>query len=219
MNNLLFITQSILITMAALLADRLGKTIAIGTICVYVVIANLFVLKQTCLFGMDVTTADVFTIGISLGLNLLQDRYGKQIAQKTVLASLWCVILYTIFSQFQIRYIPSSLDYSDIHFKALLEFAPRIAIASITAYAISQTMDVMTYHYFSTHLGKKFYFMRNLLSIAISQSIDTTLFTWLAFADCGYNLLHLASFSYCIKLSAAALSVTIITIMRKITAR
>jgi uncharacterized integral membrane protein (TIGR00697 family) len=48
------------------------------------VIANLFVLKQTVLFGLHVTCSDVYVIGSMLSLNLLQEHYGQREGQRAI---------------------------------------------------------------------------------------------------------------------------------------
>jgi uncharacterized integral membrane protein (TIGR00697 family) len=216
MNNLIFILHNIIIATTTLLAARLGKIYLISLIAMYGVIANLFVLKQITLFGLEVTSSDVFIVGISLGLNLLQEKYDKKTAQNAIWISFFVLLTYTILSQFQIGYEPNGLDQANAHFLALLAIAPRLTGASLVSYLVSQTIDVNLYAYLKNKFENNFYLIRNYSSVAVSQLADTIIFSILGLAGLGYNLLHIIVFSYIIKLIAITLCTLMLTSLRKI---
>lgn len=199
-----------------LIANKLGKAYLISLIAMLGVLANLFVLKQITLFGLEVTSSDVFVVGISLGLNLLQEKYDKATAQIAVWVSFWILLTYTLLSQFQIWYIANDLDQSHNHFLALLSIAPRLSGASLFSYLVSQTIDVNLYDYLKNKFENKFYLIRNYGSVAISQLADTIIFSFIGLGGLGYNLLHIIIFSYLIKLIAITLCTLILTLLRKI---
>lgn len=210
-----------MIAAMTLIAARLGKTYLICLIALFGVLANLFVLKQITLFGLEVTSADVFIVGISLGLNLLQEKYDKQIAQNVIWVSFWALLTYTILSQFQIWYTPNLLDQSQGHFLALLAIAPRLTGASLISYLVSQTIDINLYAYFknrpnTANQSSYFYFLNNYISVATSQLADTVIFSIIGLWGLGYNLLHIILFSYIIKLIAITFSTLLLTSLRKI---
>jgi uncharacterized integral membrane protein (TIGR00697 family) len=215
MNNLIFIIHAFSISLLTLVASRLGNQFIISTLTIFGILANLFVLKQIDLFGLQVTSSDVFIVGISLGLNLLQEKYDKQTAQNAVWVSFFGLMTYTILSQFQIWYTPNSLDCTNQHFVSLLAFAPRLTIASLFSYLISQTIDVHLYAYF-TKLNIKINLIKNYSSIAVSQLADTIIFSLIGLSGLNYNLLHIIGFSYIIKLLAITVSVISITGLKKI---
>jgi hypothetical protein len=66
-------------------------------------------------------------------------------------------------------------------FESVLGFAPRIVVASITAYAISQTHDVYAFHFWRQKTKGKFLWFRNNASTMVSQLIDTVIFITIAF--------------------------------------
>jgi len=206
MNNLIFILHTITISLVTIIAAKLGLQYLISLLAIYGILANLFVLKQITLFGLEVTTTDVFIVGISLGLNLMQEKWGKETAQNAIWLSFFSLLTYTILSQFQIWYLPNDLDSTSIHFNALLAIAPRLTIVSLFSYLISQTIDVNLYAYFK----------RNYSSIAISQLADTIIFSIFGLAGLGYNLLHIIIFSYAIKLAAITVSLLATSTIRKI---
>ena len=81
MNELIFFAH-VLISVALMLgALRFGRVVLVAAICLQEVLANLFVLKQVTLFGLEVTCSDAYAIGSIIGLNLLQEFYGKERAR------------------------------------------------------------------------------------------------------------------------------------------
>ncbi len=207
MNNLIFILHTVTITLITLAANRLGERFITSTLVIFGILANLFVLKQIDLFSLQVTSSDVFIVGISLGLNLIQDQFGQKSALKVVWLSFWGLLIYTILSQFQIWYTPNALDCTNVHFVNLLSIAPRLTIASLVSYLISQTIDVNLYAYLKTKSFIRFNFIKNYASIAISQLADTIIFSIIGLSGLNYNLFHIILFSYLIKLGAISIAV------------
>ena len=79
MNELLFIIHSIIIACFSLVALSLGSGALIAYVSLQCILANLMVLKQVTLFGLSATCADPFTIGATLGLNMLQEIMAKRV--------------------------------------------------------------------------------------------------------------------------------------------
>lgn len=216
MNNLIFILHTITITSLTILAGKLGQQFITSTLVIFGVLANLFVLKQIDLFGLQVTSSDVFVVGISLGLNLLQDKFDQKTAQQAVWLSFWGLFIYTILSQFQIWYLPNELDCTNLHFINLLSIAPRLTLASLCSYLISQTIDVKLYAYLKVRLANKLNLIRNYASIAISQLADTIIFSIVGLYGLNYNLLHIILFSYLIKLAAITIAILTSSILKRV---
>ena len=87
MNELFFIIHTIIIAGFALGSLALGSSALVAFVCLSCVLANLFVIKQITLFGLTATSADAFTVGATIGLNLLQEYFGKEIAKREVFRS------------------------------------------------------------------------------------------------------------------------------------
>ena len=216
MNNLIFILHTLIITLITVIASKIGERFLTSTLVIFGILANLFVLKQIDLFNMQVTTSDVFIVGISLGLNLIQDQFDQKTAQKTVWVSFWGLLIYTVLSQFQIWYLPNQLDCTNLHFINLLSLAPRLTVASLISYLISQTIDVKLYAYLKNKLANKPGLIKNYTSIAISQLADTIIFSIIGLSGLNYNLFHIILFSYSIKLIAITISTSTIAGLKKL---
>ena len=217
MNNVaLFIAHSFFISLATLLFARLGLLALTAFISLLFILANLFVIKQITLFGYAATAADAFIIGISFGINLLQEFWDKRTAQKTILISLACAAFYTFASQFHIWYIPSSQDTSHIHFSQTLQFTWRLMGASLVSYGITQLADTLMYSYLKAKTHGRFFVLRNYISIGISQALDTLIFTYIGLYGLMSNLEEVMLTSYLIKILAIALATPALILAKKI---
>lgn len=215
-NELIFLVQSCAISLTALGSLYLGKEALVSFVCLSCILANFFILKQTTLFGLSATCTDAFTIGATLGLNLLQEYYGQAITRKTVYINFFLLIFYAVMSQIQLFYIPSVLDSAHNAFFSLLTFMPRIVIASFTVYFIAQMIDYYVYGLLKRILVNRLLIIRNYGSMAISQLVDTVLFSFLGLYGIVDNIGEIIIVSYCVKLVAIALTAPFISLSRKI---
>jgi hypothetical protein len=201
MNEFLFLIYILIVTGAALTALRMGKEALVALISLQWVLANLFVTKQITLFGFNATSADALAVGATLGLNLLQEYYGKKIAQKTIIISFGATIFYTILSFMQVLYCPSSADTAHAHFCALLTPMPRIVLASVFTYLLVQQLDYRLYGYLKRTMVTRSITVRNYISVGITQLIDTVLFSFLGLYGIIGNIGSVIVISYSIKLA------------------
>lgn len=178
-NEYIFILYTLTISTTSLLALKISKEALIALICIQCILVNFFVTKEIILFGLSATASDALAVGITLALNLTQEYYHRETAQKVIWISFFSSIFYTVLSLFHLAYIPSSTDISNIHFKALLKPLPRIIFASLIVYLIVQHIDCRLYGYLCKRFEYKHFLFRNYSSVAISQFFDTTLFSFL----------------------------------------
>lgn len=214
-NEYIFIIQSVILAVASLGALYLGKAALVAFICMQCLLANIFVLKQITIAGLNATAADAFTIGATLGLNLLQEYYGKAIAKKTIFTNFFLLIFYAVVSQIHLWYTPSNFDSAHIHFKPLLTVMPRIIIASFTAFFISQWIDYALYGWLRTLWHSRWLVVRNYSSMLVSQLIDTVLFSVLGLYGLVENIGHIIVVSYVIKVAAIFCAVPFIVFAKR----
>ena len=77
--------------------------------------------------------------------------------------------------------IPDESDFASGALSTIFGFLPRIAIASLTAYIISQTHDVWAFNMWKRIFKGKHLWLRNNLSTIVSQFIDNVIFIGIAF--------------------------------------
>lgn len=211
-NELIFLGQALAISLFALLSLYLGKSALVAFISLNCILANLFVLKQTTLFGLTATCCDSYTIGAVLGLNLLQEYYGKPVAQKAILTSFCLLLVTTIMSFIQTSYRPHTNDTAHLHFELLLTCIPHIAAASLLVYLLVQYLDSFLYAYLKQWCHGRYLLLRTAVCIASTQFLDTFLFTLLVFYDRPYQeIFSIIGISYSIKLLAILIATPYIT--------
>lgn len=215
-NELIFILHASLVSLTALGALAFGRTALVAFICIQCILANLFVLKQTTLFGLNATAADAFTIGATLGLNLLQEYFGKAITRKAIWINFFFLVFFAAISQIHLCYIPSIFDTTQHHFSSLLGFMPRIVVASFTVYLIAQLVDYVLYGWLKKIWPSRFLALRNFTSIAISQLIDTVLFSFLGLYGIVENIGEIIMMSYAIKLGAIFIATPFVAISKQV---
>jgi len=215
MNHLIFITHISIISAATLLFCRLGKSALTSYISLLFVFANIFVLKQINLFHFSVTAADAYIIGISFGINLIQEFWGKESAQKAIIISFSCSLFYLIMGYFQIWYVAASHDTSHAHFIYLMDHSLRIIMASFISYLIVQYADTMIYAFLKKYFDGKHFILRNYISMLTSQLFDTILFSFLGLYGIVHNIGHIMIMSYAVKVIAIVLTTPFIIIAKK----
>ena len=197
MNECIFFTHIILLFGALALAKRFGKEALAIIISLQVVLSNLFVTKQITLFGLDVTATDAYMIGSLVGMNLLQEYFGKESAKKVLSLNTFILIFFTLVSLIQIAYKPSQHDSLHPSFFAILSVSPRIFISSIVTFYISQKIDIELFPLFR----KKFALpLAMAFSLMITQATDTILFSYLALYGIVHSMFSIIVMIYTIKL-------------------
>lgn len=216
MNELIFIFHTIIIAAFSLGSLALGKSALVAFVCTQCILANLFVIKQITLFGLTATCADAFTVGATIGLNLLQEYFGKAIAKKAIWINFFLLIFYAIVSQIHIMYIPHSADEAQQYFIPLLTLMPRIVIASFSVYLITQMCDYYLYGILKKTFQDKYIIVRNYASVALCQLLDTVLFSFFGLYGIIDNIGEVIIISYLIKLASIIIATPFVGFSRTI---
>lgn len=216
MNELLFILLSLITGSTALIALYFGAATLTAFVVLQCVLANFFVIKQITIFGLTATCSDAYTIGATIGLNLLQEYYGKKAARTAIWANFFLLFFYSIVSQFQLWYIPNIEDISHSHFVAILSSAPRIIAASFTTFLLTQLLDYRLYGYLKYRFKNRLLLIRNYASVFICQFIDTVLFTFLGLYGIIDHAWEIITVSYAIKIIAILLATPLVAWSKQI---
>lgn len=220
-NELIFLTYIFLVSVANLYALALGKEALTSLICVQVVLVNFFVTKQITLFGLAATASDALAVGATLGLNLLQEYYQLPAARKAIWISFFCSLFYTAISFLHLAYTPAATDISSSAFNLLLAPMPRIILASLSVYVLVQYVDSALYAFFKKRF-EGFFILRNYGSLAISQFLDTVLFSFLGLYGINESFSSISTLfdiilvSYIIKLLVIILAVPFVRIAKSL---
>lgn len=204
-NLSLLLLHSLVIIAFALAALRIGKEALVVWVVFQSIIANLLVIKQMEILGLNVTCSDVYVIGSILGLNLIQEYYSKELARKTTWICFFFMVFFALAAQIHLLYIPSAFDSSQSAYHTILGYSPRLLMASLTSYLIVQQVDIRVFSRLKTRLSSSPLIIRNFVSIGISQALDTVLFSILGLYGIVDSILEIMLFSYLVKLVVFAI--------------
>jgi uncharacterized integral membrane protein (TIGR00697 family) len=143
------------------------------------ILANVQVLKTIELFNQVSTLGNIMYGTSFLATDILSEKYGKEEARKGVYMGIFTLIVTAILMTVSLKFIPDSSDWVQESLVNVFGIIPRIALASIIAYFISQMHDTWAYDFWKKR--NKHIWVRNNASTAVSQLIDSVVFTFIAF--------------------------------------
>lgn len=187
LNETLWLIEIITNFLLIMLAYRLfGKWGLIMWIPVSTIIANIQVVQTIELFGFSATLGNVVYATSFLITDILSENYGRKEAGKAVWIGFFSLIAMTLLMNLALLFRPLEADdFSGVTHQSLntiFSLMPRIALASLTAYLISQRHDVWAFHFWKTRFpDHNQLWLRNNLSTMVSQLFDSAIFVVIAF--------------------------------------
>lgn len=215
MNELLFFGQVALVFAFTGWLARFGKETLSGWMGLLGVLANLFVSKQITLWGLQVTASDVFAVGLFLSLNILQEFWGKTEGSRAIRVTLLFQIFFLLLSQIHLAFTPNEFDASQGAFKVVLGTYPRVLAASLVTLWVTQRWDLWFFGALKNYLPKLSFSFRNMITLFLSQVLDTVLFTLLALSGTAGNLMDIMLFSFIVKAILIAATPLITTPLKR----
>ncbi len=212
-NELVLLFQIVVIACTAAIAVRLGREALVTFTVVQMVLANLFVIKQTMLFGLNATSADAFAVGSLLGFNLIQEFFDRELAKKTIITMFVLLGFYAIMARLHLVYTPSEVDASHRYFVPILSVVPWLVVASMVVHMIAQIIDFVIYGALQKIL-RRWIIVRNYIALICSQLADTILFTiFLWMLGIITNFWHIVIISFIIKFAITLVSTPLIVLL------
>ena len=139
MNELLLAGSLILIYGGVLLAYRFfGKAGLYGFTVIATILANIEVLILINAFGMEQTLGNVLFASTYLITDILSENESKKAANRAVHIGIFAAIAMVIISQSWFLYVKSSNDWVSEPLGAVFSTTPRLILASLIGYAVSQ---------------------------------------------------------------------------------
>ena len=174
--------------LAILLYRFFGKYGLYTAVVLGIVLGNLQggKVSELELFGYSFTASmgAILYSGIYFATDVLNEKYGREEANRAVLLGFVANIAVMITLLISIQFKPSNITGSalEVHnaISTLAGYSPIFVIGSLTAYLISQTFDVWFFHKIKSYTGESKLWLRNNLSTITSQLLDTMIyqFTW-----------------------------------------
>lgn len=146
------------------------------------ILANIQVLKMVDLLSIGVTLGNITYASSFLVTDILSENYGKKSARKAVFIGFFSLLATVIIMNIALQFKPNEFDFIQESLTNIFAILPRIALASLIAYGVSQLHDVWAYNFWKNIFPEdKFLWLRNNASTMVSQLIDSVLFTFIAF--------------------------------------
>ena len=158
-----------------------GKTGLYIWMAMAVILANIQVMKTISFFGLVTALGNVIYGTTFLATDILNENHTKKEAKQAVWIGFFILIATTILMQICLMFTPHSSDTLSPALQTIFGLLPRIAVASLTAYLISQFHDVWAFNFWKKKFKGKHLWIRNNFSTLTSQFIDNIIFTYIAF--------------------------------------
>ena len=214
-NEIVFFVQIFCVALGNLVMLRLGCVALTAYISLLGVLSNLLVCKEVILFGFTVTASDSLAVGLILGLNLMQEWFGKFAVQKAILVNFIVSLFYLMLTQIHLWHIAAPSDLAHTHYDAIFSFMPRLVIASLTSYLVVQVADSIFYRWMAVATSGRWFTGRNVISLCSSELVDTVMFSVLGLYGMVSSLQDVIVFSYIVKLISIACFIPLIAFIKR----
>lgn len=146
-----------------------------------ITIASVLATKIITVFGFFVP-AGVLAYSLTfICTDVISEIWGKKRANQTVLGGFIALLFVLILVRISIVWPKAPFWNQEAAFSVILGSTSRIIIASFIAYLVSQFHDVWAFHFLKKITKNRHLWLRNNLSTAVSQFIDSFLFITIAF--------------------------------------
>ena len=192
---------------SVIIGRRFGLDYVVATMAGMLVVSNILAVKLVVVWHYTVPAGVLPFAATFLLTDLIAEKWGRAQAQRTIWTAFYTSLIVLVPITIAVHWkeaFPSDLFDS---FDDVLGLAPRIVLASFTAYLISQHHDVIAFHFWRRLTQGKYLWLRNNASTVVSQFIDTVIFITIAFAGRSDvpPLMSLIVGQYVVKIIIAAL--------------
>ena len=225
MNEVVLIASLVVIYGGVILSYRFfGKTGLFAFNSIVTVLANIEVLILVNAFGMEQTLGNVLFASTYLITDILSENEGKKQAARAVNIGIFTAVCMVVITQSWFLYSPADSDWVMPFISSVFSTTPRLLLASLLGYTVSQKLDVFLYHKWwnltqnKTGNKRNFLWLRNNGSTLISQIINTVLFNVIAFAGIydTSTLLSIIISGYIIYVATSLLDTPVVYLARKL---
>ncbi|SDE18680.1 hypothetical protein SAMN02799630_04980 [Paenibacillus sp. UNCCL117] len=146
------------------------------------ILANIQVTKTIEMVGIVMTLGNTMYASIYLTSDLLNEKYGEKEARKAVWFGFFVMLVTMVTMKMTLMFTPQETDFAQSSLETIFGLLPRLALGSLTAFFVSQFLDVKIYSYLKRVFPKPGQlWLRNNGSTAVSQLVDTLIFCSIAF--------------------------------------
>lgn len=146
--------------------------------------------------------------------DIVNEKFGRRETHKMILITFFCLLLMLLFIHLATILPGAPFWGSEKSWADIFTLVPRITIASLTAYLISENFDAWSYAKLREKVGRRLW-VRNAFSSIPSLGIDTVIFITLAFYGVpGINIFLLMQGQFVLKWLTAIVDIPFMYIAR-----
>ncbi|OPA80486.1 transporter [Paenibacillus selenitireducens] len=146
-----------------------------------VMIANIVATKIVSFGFTSATVAILFYPFTYVIADTVSEVWGKKIAQRMIWTGLAANVVMVCLFTIAVKLPAASFYQGQDAFEGVLLGVPRIVLASLIAYSISQNLDIYMFLGLRRRTNGRHLWLRNNASAMVSQLIDTSIFSLIAF--------------------------------------
>lgn len=192
------------------------------TFVTLLVVANIVAVKPVSLYGLVLPAGTIAYPLTFLVTDTISELYGRKVATRVVWYGFALSAVMVVLVHIAKILPPADFWEGQQAYETILGSVPRVVLASLCAYLVSQHSDVLLFHRLRRITNSRHLWLRNNASTMVSQAIDTSLFISIAFAGAvpADVLWGMMATQYLVKVGVAAVDTPLVyALVRWIRAR
>jgi len=167
-------------------ARRYGRQDALLALFVTLVIAANVIASKTVAFDLGFATffapGGVLVFAATFLLtDIVNERFGRKETERMILLGLFAQAAFVAFVYLAVSAAPAPFFSGQAAFESVLGAVPRIALAGLAAFFVSEMLDAYLFAWFRDRTGGRYLWMRNAFSSLPAMLVDSAVFVTLAF--------------------------------------
>lgn len=122
----------------------------------------------------------IFSVTFLLA-DIVNEKFGRREVQRMIVLAFLAQIAFLVFSYLVLKAAPAPFFTNQEAFDVVLGAVPRIVLAGLVAFLISENVNAYLFQWFRTLTGGRHIWMRSVFSSLPAMAVDSTLFVVLAF--------------------------------------
>ncbi|MBU6321737.1 MAG: queuosine precursor transporter [Patescibacteria group bacterium] len=188
---------------------RLDRERLLGVISIGLILIASVGGKVITVFGHETNAGNVFYACVFLATYFLIERYGARQGFRAIWWGATAVAGFLAMAELSVALAGSGATGSfDAALALVFSRAARVALASLLAYVVSQSVNVRLYLYLKERFAGERLWLRAVLASAVAQALDSAIFFSLAFAGLlpVAHLVDILATGYAVKVAFMALA-------------
>ncbi|MDD5341947.1 MAG: queuosine precursor transporter [Patescibacteria group bacterium] len=150
------------------------ELLTVGFIVAYV-IANIVSVKFVKFMWLNLPAGTLLYPLTFLFTGVLCELYGKKAVQRIIWLGFYANLIVLLLIKFSIWLTPADFWKNTAAFNLIMDFAPKVILASIIAYLVAQSNGVWIFSFLKERTKGKYLWLRNNAATIIGQLLDTVI--------------------------------------------